>query len=190
MKNRNLKHIAKILLNFSISFYVFQSSVFAQKIVLPRVVGNDVLIGETVLTSISKQIPDFKIFEISSFTKEVIGLKVIPPMAVASDFNVDGLRDIALYGYSKKKNKIYVIAAISDKSKRSYRIFKLIEDSYTPELLKSNSMYLNLRTKEPAVGVTRDMIQIETFSKGVGSVVAYYFSISRKNMVRHTGEMD
>lgn len=184
---KNLTFVVLILLLNSI---FFKNHAFAKKMVLPRIINNNVLIGETVQKLLVSKVADFKLFETKNFSKEVLDLKLSHPMAIEGDFNNDDLRDIVLYGYSQKNKKIYVIAAVSIKKENSFKLFNLHEDEFSVLLLNKNHMYLNLGKKDLKLGLKRDVIQIETYMDGGGSVDPYYYSMSSKTMIPFLGTMD
>ena len=171
----------------------FTKIAFAEnaKLVLPRIMpSNQVVLGSSVTDSLKNHTSDFKLFELSHFSKTSLEFGVGHPMAVVGDFNGDGFRDIVVYGYSSSKKTSLILGAISDIKNKKYHIHEVIGSSFREEEFKNNSRYLKSIAKRSVPIAVRDYVQIETYGVGDSSSLGMYYSVKNKRFDQLIDSMD
>jgi hypothetical protein len=163
----------------------------ADKIVLPKILSSSqIILGSSVESALKKKNKNFKLFNRTQFSKIAIDSGKETPMAVAADFNSDGLRDIALLGFSKAEKKIYIYVAVSNKANGTYDIYELNSFDLESKYLKHNPMYLTIAEFKNEKLNQAPILQVETNGPGDVSVVPYYFSNKQNDFDLFNGKFD
>lgn len=160
------------------------------KMTLPKILSNgDVILGDTVKIEIKKHNPDFKVLNRSSFSKRAIGISDNHPMAVTADFNSDGYRDIALYGFVKKTKELIIYVAISDIKKNKYEIKEAYKTRSSSENILNLTSYLT-QSKLKVKSKSREVFLLENYEPGFMSSTTYYYSFKNKSVLPYLDKLD
>lgn len=160
------------------------------KMTLPKILSNgDVVLGDNIKIALKEFNPEFKILNRSAFSKRSIGITDNHPMAVVADFNSDGYRDIALYGFIKKTKHLVIYVAISNIKSRKFEFKEAYKIQINSDQVSGLNSYLT-HTKLKFKSKSRDVFLLENYEPGFMSSVTYYYSFKNKSVLPFVDKLD
>lgn len=156
-------------------------SVYAQNLEQPKIKSGKIELGKDIKKAVKAENPKFKIFNLKSFSKTSIDLSNDSPMAVVSDFNADGINDIALYGFDSSTKKALIYMVVSSKEKGQYQAHLVESMDLDKSITSNNDSYL---TENQLLKYNRNVLLVEYFGEDYASHTIYYFSIKNNKVIQ------